>query len=174
MKIQRYVIVWLLLSVAVSACSRLVDENTLGARLSKVENVEEMSQLATELKSRGKRGIPGLLLALSAVSAQDRWALVEYRRINVCIMALHELAKAGVYTDDEVSVLIRTIEIQIYMPETFVTAETLRIITGVDPGYSKEFVNSCSGSEIDEKIRGEKIAKWRKWSLEHDRKAQHH
>jgi len=163
MKIQRYLVFWLLLSVAISACSIPVDENTLGAELSKAENVEEMWQLAAELKSRGKQGIPGLLHALSSVSEQDRWSVAEYGRINVCITTLHELAKTGVYTDDEVPVLIRTIEIQLYMPDTFVTAETLRIITRIDPGYSREFVESYSGSEADEKARREKVEKWKQW-----------
>ena len=149
-----------------------MDENTLGAELSKAENVEEMWQLAAEFKSRGKQGIPGLLHALSSVSEQDRWAVAEYGRINVCITTLHELAKSGVYTDDEVPVLIRTIEIQIYMPDTFVTAEILRIITGVDPGYSKDFVNSFSGSETDKKNREAKISEWKKWWLEHSMKTE--
>ena len=166
MKIQRYVIFWLLFFLAAAACTRLAGVNTLGERLSATENTDEMLRLAAELKSRGKNGVPGLLRALSSVSEKDRWAVVEYGRINVCITTLHELAKAGAYTDDEVPVLIRTIEIQIYMPDTFITAETLRIITGVDPGYSREFVESYSGSEADEKVRREKVEKWKQWWLE--------
>ena len=151
MKIKKYMIVCLLFSLSVGACTRLADVNTLGERLSEAENIDEMWQIASELKSRGKKGIPGLLYALSSVSEKDRWAVIEYGRINVCITTLHDLANAGIYIDDEVPVLIRTIGIQIHMPDTFVTAETLRIITGVDPGYSKEFVEAYSGSEIDEK-----------------------
>ena len=163
MKNQRYLIVWLIVSIAISACSRNVDENTLGERLSKTDNVEEMWQLAAELKSRGKRGIPGLLCALSSVSEQSRWSVVDYGRIEVCTKTLHELATAGVYIEEELPVLIRTIELQIYMPDTFVTADILRIITDVDPGYSKEFVESYSGSETDERARREKIEKWKQW-----------
>jgi hypothetical protein len=48
--------------------SRLADVNTLGERLSETENTDEMWQIASELKSRGKKGIPGLLYALSSVS----------------------------------------------------------------------------------------------------------
>jgi hypothetical protein len=49
------------------------------------------------------------------------------------------------------------------MPDTFITAETLRIITGIDPGYSREFVEYYSGSEADEKARREKVEKWKQW-----------
>jgi hypothetical protein len=118
-----------------------------------------MWQIAAELKSRGKKGIPGLLYALSSVSEKDRWKLIVYGRINACVTTLHELANAGIYIDDEVPILIRTINLQTYMPDTFVTAETLRIITGVDPGYSTDFIEAYSGSEIDKKARISKIEK---------------
>lgn len=166
MKILKYGIVWLLLALAANACTRPADVNTLGERLSETENTDEMLQLAVELKSRGKKGIPGLLRALASVSEQDRWALVEYGRINVCIKTLHELAAEGVYTAEEVPILIRTLEIQTYMPDTYVTADTLRIITGVNPGYSIEFVKSYSGSEADGKARVGKIEKWKQWLRE--------
>jgi hypothetical protein len=149
-----------------NACTIPADVNTLGERLSETENTDEMLQLAVELKLRGKKGIPGLLSALSSVSEQDRWAVVEYGRISVCIKTLHELAVEGVYTAEEVPILIRTFEIQTYMPDTYVTADTLRIITGVDPGYSIEFVKSYSGSETDEKARVGKIEKWKQWLRE--------
>lgn len=165
-------IVCLLLLVAEFGCSKNVDESTLGDRLSKTDNVEEMWQIATELKSRGKQGIPGLLHALSSVSKQDRWTVVEYGRIGVCTKILHDLATAGIYVEEAVPVLIQTIELQIYMPDTFVTADTLRIITNVDPGYSKEFVESYSGSEADEKARREKVEKWKQWWRENRSESQ--
>jgi hypothetical protein len=163
MKIQRYVIVWLVFFFAAAGCTRLADVNTLGERLSATENTDEMLRLAAELKSRGKNGIPGLLMALSCVSENSCWEVIDYGLLNICTTTLHELAKAGAYTDDEVPILIRTIEIQLYMPDTFITAETLSIITGVNPGYSREFVESYSGSETDEKARREKIEKWKQW-----------
>jgi len=101
MKIQRYLIVWLLLSVATSACSRPVDE---------------MWQLAAELKSRGKQGIPGLLRALSSVSEQDRWAVVEYGRIGVCTKTLHELAKSGVYMEGKYPFYFRRLKYRYICP----------------------------------------------------------
>jgi len=163
MKIQKYVIVWLLFALAANACTRFADVNTLGERLSETENTDEILQLAGELKSRGKNGIPGLLRALASVYERDRWALVEYGRINVYIKTLNELAVEGVYTAEEVPILIRTLKIQTYMPDTYVTADTLCIITGVDPGYSIEFVKSYSGSKADEKARIGKIEKWKQW-----------
>jgi hypothetical protein len=153
--------------LAAAACTRLADVNTLGERLSETKNTDEMVQIAAELKSRGKQGIPGLLYALASLSEQNRWAVVEYGRIGVCIKTLHELATVGVYMEEAVPVLIQTIELQTYMPDTFVTADTLRIITGVDPGCSMEFVKSYLGSESDEKARREKIEKWRQWWREH-------
>ena len=163
MKNKRYIIAYILLFFATSACTRLADVDTLGNRLSKTEDTDEMIQIASELKSRGKKGIPGLLHALSNISEEDRWKVVEYGRIGVCTKTLHDLATAGVYVDEAVPVLIQTIELQTYMPDTFVTADTLRIITGVDAGYSKEFVESYSESEIDEKARRKKIDKWKQW-----------
>jgi hypothetical protein len=169
---KKYFAICSFLLLAMLACNDPADQMQKGQSLGEAKNVDEMVALANQLKSKGKKGIPSLLAALSSVQPRDRWAVVEYGRVNICVAALHELAGAGVYTVDEVPVLLRTIKMQIHMPDTFATAETLRIITGVDPGYSQEFVTTYSGSEADEDIRTQKISQWERWLQKHGKGAE--
>lgn len=81
------------------------------------------------------------------------------------------MAQAGLYSVEEVPVLLRTIEMQIHMPDTFATAEILRIITGVDPGYSKEFVTAYSGADADVRARAQKIELWKRWLQDQSKSA---
>jgi hypothetical protein len=55
------------------------------------------------------------------------------------------LARNQIYIDDEAPVLIDAIAKQISMEDTYLTAETLRLITGIDPGYSMEYVKNLFG-----------------------------
>lgn len=61
-------------------------------------------------------------------------------------------------------VLIRVLEEQPAIGDTFVTADTLRLVTGIDVGYDV-FVSTYTSN--DEVKRQRMIAKWNAWSREH-------
>jgi hypothetical protein len=134
----------------------------IGAELLRTEDTEVMWQSAGELASRGRDSIPVFLSALTnSIAADRRWSVVESGRIGVCVEALHGLAQKGIWTEQEVQALLLVIRRQTDMAQTFATAETLRLITGVDPGYSREFI--ASYQETHESVRQAKIDAWEDW-----------
>jgi hypothetical protein len=64
-----------------------------------------------------------------------------------------------------VPTLIRALEEQPAMADTLLTAETLRMITGLDVGYDADFVSTYTSD--DEGKRREMIAKWKGWAQLH-------
>lgn len=136
--------------------------NDAHAQFLKTDNTEEMWDCAAKIKVEGAKGIPTFLNALTnSLSPENRWSVTEYGRGYVCVTTLHDLVKEGISTEAEVPVLIFTIRNQTDMMQTFVTAETLRLITGVDPGYSQDFVKGYQ--EKDEPLRQAKIKQWEQW-----------
>ncbi len=123
-------------------------------------NTEEMHDAAQKIALLGKDGIPILLEALSK-SLENTFVLSNYARSNICISTLHSLAKDQIFIEDEVPVLIDALKKQASMEDTYLTAETLRIITGVDTGYSKEFIEKYSTDNEPERLK--KIMMWQKW-----------
>lgn len=145
---------------------KTVSDEDLKKTFIKTDNTDVMWECAGQLTAKGKDGIPILLDVLSSIRKEDRYSVIEYGRLAVCIVSLHKLAKDGQFTYESVPILIDAFEKQIDIAQTYITAETLRIITGVDPGYSKQFVDSYTASDEDERIRQDKIAQWRKWYRE--------
>lgn len=134
----------------------------------KTDNTEEMWKCAAQIKAEGTKGIPTFLNALTnSLSPENRWSVTEYGRVAICVSVLHDLVKEGISTEAEVPVLIFTIRNQTDMMQTFMTAETLRLITGVDTGYSQDFVKGYQ--EKDEPLRQAKIKQWEEWL--HSKKA---
>lgn len=136
--------------------------NDAHAQFLKTDNTEEMWRYALRIEAEGTNGIPALLNALTnSLTPENRWSVTEYGRVYVCVTTLHELAKKGISTADEVPVMIFAIRNQTDVIQTFTTAETLRLITGVDPGYSQDFVKGYQ--EKDEPLRQSKIKQWEEW-----------
>ena len=124
------------------------------------DDMDEMKAGAHQLASQGKEGIPILLEALSK-SLEKPFHLISMERSGLCIRALNSLAKDRIYLESEVPVLIHAIKKQAVMEATYLTADTLRLITGIDPGYSKEYAEKYT--EKDEPERKRKIARWEEW-----------
>ena len=61
--------------------------------------------------------------------------------------------------------LIRALEEQPAIEDTLLTADTLRMVTGIDVGYNADFVSTYTID--DEEKRREMIAKWKAWAQEH-------
>jgi len=162
------------LGILVLAFSTTCSTETLDSlknRLSHTDNTDEMWQVAEEIKSKGKDGIPVFLSVLSSIKKSDKSVVLEYGRINVCLSSLYDLAKEGKFIIDEVPILIETFDKQLHISDTLITAEILRIITGVDPDYSDEFVKQYEGTKEDEEVIQAKIAEWRNWYSVHPTKS---
>ena len=125
------------------------------------EDTEEFNLAAGEAAELQEKAIP-LFLAVLKQHDIVKGSVLEYAKTNGSVYHLRELARRGIYSVDEVPVLLYVIEErQIYAPDTVGTAEILRIITGLDVGYSKEFAEQYKAEDEPERLR--KIGIWREW-----------
>jgi hypothetical protein len=131
--------------------------------LLQAQDMEEFNKHASAAESLGTSGIP-LFLKVIDDSLDSRYSVFGYGKLNSSIFHLHDMALRGVFDVRSVPVLVRAIEEQIAIEDTLVTADTLRIITGIDPGYDADFVSSYTPEE--EETRRAMIAPWREWYLE--------
>lgn len=121
-------------------------------------NTEEMHYVAQKFGLLGRDGIPILLEALSK-SLENTFVLSNYARSNICISTLHSLAQDQIFIEDEVPVLIDALIKQASIEDTYLTAGTLRLITGVDTGYTKEFIEKYSTDNETERLKKNDVAK---------------
>jgi hypothetical protein len=132
--------------------------------LIKARDIEEFNRHAAAVTALGADGIP-LLIAVLEKSLESKSDVLSYGKLNSSIFHLHDLASRGTYDVDSVPVLIRVIDEQIAMGDTLSTADTLRLITGLDVGYDARFVSEYT--EEDEERRREMIEKWAAWYATH-------
>lgn len=133
--------------------------------LIQARDMEEFNRHAAAVTALGTEGIP-LLNAVLEKSLESKYDVLSYGKLNSSIFHLHELASRGTYHVDSVPVLIRVIDEQIAMGDTLLTADTLRLITGLDVGYDARFVSEYT--EDDEERRREMIEKWAAWYATHN------
>lgn len=93
------------------------------------------------------------------LACQD--SLICYGKLLIGLDRLNELAHEGVYSTDSLPVLLKVIKAQRSIVDSLVTADTIRIITGVDVGYNKKFVAEYKTK--DEDARMKMIAMWEKY-----------
>jgi hypothetical protein len=129
---------------------------------------ESIETIRAELKQsydKGAEGIPGILQVMreSFDAPHDPTSIAA---VSQAVEYLHLLAKDGIRSKEELLVLLRAIRWQITIGDTYKTAETLRIITGLDVGYDAEFVRDYQTT--DEDTRQQMIRRWEeaavKWS----------
>ncbi len=128
--------------------------------LRQADDYEQFNRLAWRLSRQGEEAIPTLLIVMEQ-SLETKYSLLSYGKLNTCLVILHELATDGVYTLESVPVLVHVIEEQIVISDTLITAEILTIITGIDPGWDEEFVESYTLEDYPQVL--EKIEQWREW-----------
>jgi hypothetical protein len=132
----------------------------LSIKILKAENIEEASQFAEKAKKLGHDGIPIFLKVLRA-NRNKKYNVLTYGKVRLAIASLHDMAAEGIYSKEEVPTLLDAINEQISIDDTFPIAQTLRLITGIDVGYSDEFVKNYS--EADEDKRQKMLSKWSEW-----------
>lgn len=148
---------------------KLSNDFLLNALIS-TEDVGFINYIFGVLDSRGNDVIQVYIDALSASLEKSIDSLDNVHRIDTCVDKLYELVKEGIFIHEEVPILLETLHKgHLLMLSTYKTAETLRIITGLDTGYSEAFVKSYTGSKTDIEIRQAKIAQWEKWWREHEK-----
>lgn len=148
----------LLLSVACSDSAQKITEEFLAT-----SSTDEMHVLARKARSLGKEGIP-ILLRVISVSMENQLRLDNYARLNISLRNLYDMAVDEIYTKDEVYFLVEVLSKQRVLDDTIVTAEIIKLITGVDVGYKEEFIKSYTPE--DEQKRIEMISKWRSFLKE--------
>ena len=126
--------------------------------------MEEFNAYAAAATALGAEGVPLLTAALDK-SLDSKYDVFSYGKLNSSIYHLHQLAARGTYDIKSVPVLIRVIQEQIAIGDTLLTAETLRLITGLDVGYDARFISEYTSE--DEDRRREMIEKWTAWYSTH-------
>jgi hypothetical protein len=132
--------------------------------LLRADDMEEFNRYASIAGTRGEKAIPMFLEVLDD-SLRTKYSVLSYGKMNSSISHLHAFATEGTTDVRSVPVLIRALEEQPAMEDTFVTADTLRMITGLDVGYDSDFVSRYTSE--DEGKRREMIAKWKAWAQAH-------
>ncbi len=150
----------LLVAIAIflAGCERRPDV-ILGHML-QAEGLDDFQRYAGQARALEEDGIP-LFLTVIEASLATPYSVFSYGKTNTCLNHLHDLASEGIYTVEEVPTLLRTINEQIAIMDTLVTAEILEMITGIDVGYDEEFVSSYTPS--DEAKRERMISDWHRW-----------
>ena len=121
------------------------------------ETVENTQLEAVKVCELGLEGIPIFIEAIKKnIHSQD--SLLGYGKLLISIRQLHMMAKKGVHSEKSVPVLLKVLKSQRSISDSLITAEAIRIITGLDVGYDEEFVRSYKLS--DEPSRLEMISKW--------------
>lgn len=138
----------------------------LSASLVASTDLQESATLVEQTRKFGGEAIPILLIALDR-NVSKKHSVLEIGKTNLCVLELKRLALAGIHRSEEVPILLKVIREQVTVQDTLATAEILKIITSVDPGYDKAFVEHYS--EKDEAERILKIQKWENWLNSHQR-----
>lgn len=125
--------------------------------------VGDNESVRIQLEDSFKKGGEGIkeILKILEKSLQNPYNATDYSTANLSINYIYKLVSSGMkYDKKEVAeTLIMAINKQIYMTDTLTTAKTLQIVTGVDVGYNKEFVETYT--ENEEPKRQGMILKWK-------------
>ena len=120
-------------------------------------NVESIEKELNKYYKEGKAGIPKILIKLKE-GLKNNTATISIEKVNKSVYYLHKLAEKGIYIDEELPLLVEALNKQLFMEDTYLTAETLRLITKIDVGYDKTFVMSYKVE--DEEKRKAMVKKW--------------
>ena len=134
------------------------------ADLIRADDIEEFNRYASIASVRGAKAIPMFADVLDD-SLKTKYSVLSYGKVNSAIAHLHALAADGTTDVRSVPALVRALEEQPAMEDTLVTADTLRMVTGLDVGYDADFVAAYTSN--DEGKRREMIAKWKAWAQAH-------
>jgi len=145
----------LVVFVVCVACSISTEDIRIG--FLNATSVEEANAFARKAYSLRLQGIP-IFLDVINKSIENQDSLLNYGKLQISLKYMYELASNGVYSKRSVPVLLRVIKKQRSIADTLVTANTIKIITGVDVGYDYKFVQSYSSA--DEEKRLKMISKW--------------
>ena len=156
--------VWALIGSSIILIACEVRPNVSVEDLLQSDDIEEFNRYATAARALGAAGIP-LFLEVIDDSLDSKYSVLSYGKLNSSLFQIHSMASQGIIDFHSVPVLIRAIEEQIAIDDTLMTADALRIITGVDPGYSADFVASYTPEE--EETRHQMIEQWREWYSEY-------
>jgi hypothetical protein len=132
--------------------------------LIRADDIEEFNRYASIARMRSAKAIPMFVEVLDD-SLRSKYNVFSYGKVNSSIYHLHALAAKGTTDIRSVPMLIRALEEQPAIEDTLVTADTLRMITGLDVGYDADFVSTYTND--DEAKRREMVAKWKAWGQAH-------
>ena len=145
----------LILFVLLSSCGE--KKQDLKRNYLSAQTDEEVRHLASDIRSLGVDGVPIFVEAMtSSLEKQD--TLIGYSKLIVSLKGLNELAKNGIFTEDEVFALLLVLKKQRSIQDSLLTADTIYKITNVNVGYNLDFVKNYTVD--DENARQKLISEW--------------
>lgn len=160
-----YKSILIVMTLLLHACTAAAD-NEIGRDYINEDNVEKIALKAKVLRDKGHGAIPIFEKAIRH-SVKNPYSVIEGARLYISTKSLYKLAKENIYTVNEVGSLIAALRSQI-ISNSFETAETLRLITGIDTGWDKKFIKNYKVE--DENILEAKIKQWEDWLKENVKK----
>lgn len=123
------------------------------------ENIEEFVFRAHDASALREKAIPVYLAVLNR-HVEILGSPLEMDKSYWCVFHLHKLAREGIYSVEEIPILLRQMQMWRFGESTRLAAETLQIITGLDVGYN-ELIDNYTDADEPERLR--MLAKWREW-----------
>jgi hypothetical protein len=157
-RLANQAILFVTLLALLGGCERSPEE-LVGAMIL-AENIEEFVFRAEEASALGDKAIP-IYVAVLNRHVEVPGSLLEMDKSYWCVFHLHKLARDGIYSIDEVPVLLRHMQKWRFLKSTRLAAETLQIITGLDVGYDEQFIGHYTDADEPERLR--MLAMWRDW-----------
>lgn len=149
----------LIIPMILLAMSCSAKEQDLSRALLEAETIDDAIGIAKKCEKLEAKSLPIFIKTLEALIDKE-YRLDNYGKISVYLNSLHNLAKKSISSKDEAIFLLKFIQRQRLITDTLVTAEILKLITGTDVGYDKEFVEHYT--QNDEGKRKQMIREWEK------------
>ena len=87
-------------------------------------------------------------------------------QVSFCLNAIDEVSDVQSLDKEWVPLLIRTHRFHLSMTSTLGTANLLKEITGVDPGWDATYTKRYSGTDQEKVEMEKKIQAWETWYAE--------
>src|SRR5262245_31114391 len=117
------------------------------------ENIEEFVFRANEASTLEDKAIP-IYLAVLNRHVEIRGSPLEMDKCYWCVFHLHELARKGIYSVDEIPVLLREFQIWPAVDKSnLLAADTFQIITGIDVGYNEQFIDKYTDADEPNRLQ---------------------
>ncbi len=124
------------------------------------EDVADLEFIRYKFAARGADLLPTIIKAVEK-SLENPFGMVDIERLSISGELLLGMARTRVMMDDAIPILLRGVKESRLMGNAYIFAEALRILSGIDVGFTKEFADNFSEDQNDRLDK--MIRKWEEW-----------